>query len=212
MTTAGSQRERAASLIAVGGLIAFRTDTFYGLGADPFNPAALRRLKSLKGRDEGKPILVLIGDRAEAARFMSGKSETFDFVSARHWPGPLTIVVRARREVPPELTAGTETIGIRLPDDKEAREFVRICGGALTATSANLSGEPPARTAQEVARSFPSGLDLIVDSNEARGGQPSTVLDLSGPEPRLVRAGALAREALEETLASLGLRLSPPDG
>ncbi|MDX6692713.1 MAG: L-threonylcarbamoyladenylate synthase [Blastocatellia bacterium] len=212
MITAGSQRERAASLIAGGGLVAFRTDTFYGLGADPFNPAALRRLKSLKGRDEGKPILVLIGDRAEAARFMSGKSEMFDFVSARHWPGPLTIVVRARREVPAELTAGTGTVGIRLPDDEEAREFVRICGGSLTATSANLNGEPPARTAQEVARSFPSGLDLIVDSNEARGGQPSTVLDLSGPEPRLVRAGALAREALKETLASLGLRLGTLGG
>ena len=207
-----STRERAASLIAAGGVVAFRTDTFYGLGADPFNPEALRRLKSLKGRDDGKPILVLISDEAQAARFIASRSEAFDFVSAKHWPGPLTIVARARREVPTELTAGTETVGIRLPDDEQAREFVRMCGGALTATSANLSGEPPARAAQEVALSFPDGLGLIIDGGEARGGQPSTVLDLSRPEPRLIRAGALSTQTLQETLASLGLRLSAPGG
>lgn len=197
---------RAASLIAAGGVVAFRTDTFYGLGADPFNVEALRHLKRVKGRDDGKPILALISDAAQASRFMAGHSELFDAVSAKHWPGPLTIVVRARREVPAELTAGTETVGIRLPDDERVREFVKMCGGALTATSANLSGEPPARDAQEVARSFPDGLSLILDGGEARGGQPSTVLDLSGPEPQLIRAGALSREALEETLASLGFQ------
>jgi len=207
-----SARARAASLIAAGGVVAFRTDTFYGLGADPFNVEALRRLKKLKGRDDGKPILALIGDRAEASRFMAGRSELFDLLSAKHWPGPLTIVVRARREVPAELTAGTETVGIRLPDDERARAFVQMCGGALTATSANLSGEPPATDAQQVARSFPGGLGLILDGGEARGGQPSTVLDLSGPEPRLVRAGALSRQALEETLVALGLRPGTLDG
>jgi L-threonylcarbamoyladenylate synthase len=203
---------RAASLIAAGGVVAFRTDTFYGLGADPFNVEALRRLKKLKGRDDGKPILALISDKAEASRFMAGRSELFDLLSERHWPGPLTIVVRARREVPAELTAGTETVGIRLPDDERARAFVQMCGGALTATSANLSGEPPARDAQQVARSFPDGLGLILDGGEARGGQPSTVLDLSGPLPRLIRAGALSKQELEETLVSLGLRPGMLDG
>jgi L-threonylcarbamoyladenylate synthase len=205
-------RSRAASLIAAGGVVAFRTDTFYGLGADPFNAEALRRLKKLKGRDDGKPILVIISDAAQALRFMAGRSELFDRLSAKYWPGPLTIVVRARREVPAELTAGTETVGIRLPDDERARVFVQICGGALTATSANLSGEPPAQTAQQVALSFPDGLGLILDGGEARGGQPSTVLDLSGPEPRLIRAGALSKQALEETLVALGLRPGMLDG
>lgn len=202
-----STRTRAASVIATGGVVAFRTDTFYGLGADPFNPEALRRLKSLKGREEGKPILVIISDAAEAERFMATRSEVFNFVSAKHWPGALTIVVGAKREVPAELTAWSGTIGVRLPDDERVREFVRKCGGALTATSANLSGEPPARTAQEVARSFPDDLDLIIDDGEARGEQPSTVLDLSRSEPRLIRAGALSRQAIEETLSSLGLQL-----
>lgn len=202
-----SVRKRAARVIAAGGVIAFRTDTFYGLGADPFNEQALASIKRLKGREEGKPILIILSDAGEAERFIAGRSEIFEKVCEKHWPGPLTIVVRAKREVPDALTAETKTIGVRLPDDEDVREFVRICGGALTATSANLSGEPPARTAQEVGRSFPDGLDLIVDGGAARGERPSTVLDLSGGLPRLIREGALSKRDLEKTLAAFGQKL-----
>src|SRR5207253_3551405 len=101
-------------------------------------------------------------------------------VSSRYWPGALTIVVSARPEVPEDLTAGSGTIGLRLPDDEAVRLFLRTSGGALTATSANLAGGPPARTAEEVAHAFPSGLDLIIDGGEYLGDKPSTVLDLSG--------------------------------
>lgn len=202
-----STRERAATLIANGGVLAFRTDTFYGLGADPFNVGALKTIKTLKGREEGKPILVIISDETAAERFLVERSEIFNFVCARHWPGALTIVTRAKADVPRELTAGTETIGVRLPDDEAVRSFVRSCGGALTATSANLSGEPPASTAEQVARAFPAGLSLIVDGGPARTEQPSTVLDLSGPQPRLIREGAVAKDALAETLAAFGQRL-----
>ncbi len=202
-----SVRERAARIIAAGGVVAFRTDTFYGLGADPFNEEALAAIKSLKGRDEGKPILVVLSDVKEAERFIAGRPEIFEMVCAKHWPGPLTIVVEARREVPSALTAGTGTIGVRLPDDEAVRDFVRVCGGALTATSANLAGEPPARTAQEVWRSFPSGLGLIVDGGASRGERPSTVLDLSGNSPRLIREGALSKRELEKTFAAVGQQL-----
>ena len=195
---------RAAQVIAAGGVIAFRTDTFYGLGADPFHREALGRVKSLKGRDAGKPILVVISDAAEAERFIAHKSPLFDFVSARHWPGALTIVVKAKPQVPGELTAESGTIGLRLPDDESVRSFIRICGGALTATSANLAGEPPARTAQEVSSSFPTGLDLIVDGGASRSDKPSTVLDLSGERARLLREGAVSRGELQETLRELG--------
>jgi L-threonylcarbamoyladenylate synthase len=193
-------RARAGRLIAAGGVLAFRTDTFYGLGADPFNPKALDAIKSLKGREEGKPILVIISDAAEAERFIASRTELFERVGARHWPGPLTLVLKARGEVPEELTAGSGTVGVRLPDDASVREFVRSCGGALTATSANLAGEPPARAAAEVARSFPSGLDLIIDAGSARVDKPSTVLDVSGTVPRLIREGAVSRRELQETL------------
>jgi L-threonylcarbamoyladenylate synthase len=197
-------RGRAAEIINAGGVIAFRTDTFYGLGADPFNREALSRLNNLKGRDAGKPILVVISEAFEAERFIAQRSPLFNLVSRNHWPGALTIVVKAKPEVPGELTAGSATVGLRLPDDAAVRAFIRACGGALTATSANLAGEPPARMAEEVAKSFPVELDLIVDGGAAIGGKPSTVLDLSAEQVRLIREGAISRTELRETLRELG--------
>jgi L-threonylcarbamoyladenylate synthase len=199
-------RERAARVIAAGGVLAFRTDTFYGLGADPFNRDALNRVNELKGRD-GKPILVVVSDEESVERFIAHRSELFDAVARQYWPGALTLVAEAKREVPLELTAGSNTIGLRLPDDEDVRAFVRATGGALTATSANRAGEPPASTAEEVARSFPTGLDLIVDAGPSRGDKPSTVLALDGPKPRLIREGAVTRSELEETFRALGLQL-----
>jgi L-threonylcarbamoyladenylate synthase len=159
----------------------------------------------LKGRDGvGKPVLVVISDPNEAARFNTDRSPLFNLVSERHWPGALTIVVGARPEVPDELTAGSRTIGLRLPDDAEVRLLIRACGGALTATSANLAGESPARTAEEVALAFPTALDLIVDGGTSTGDKPSTVIDLTGEHPRLIREGAVSRSRLQETLRELG--------
>jgi L-threonylcarbamoyladenylate synthase len=193
-------RRRAAALIKAGSIIAFRTDTFYGLGADPLNRDALQQLRALKGRDDGKPILLVISDAAEIARFGSRRTKLFDTVSARHWPGALTLVVSARADLPQELTAGTGTIGLRLPADEAVRDLVRGCGGALTATSANVAGEPPARTAEEVERFFHAGLALIIDSGATRTEEPSTVLDVSFDEPRLIREGAVSWRELQETI------------
>jgi L-threonylcarbamoyladenylate synthase len=198
-------RQQAAALVKDGGIVAFRTDTFYGLGADPFNRDALRALLALKGREDGKPILLVVSDVEAAARFIAHRTQLFEFVSARHWPGALTLVVAARREVPQELTAGSGTIGLRLPGDEDVRALVRACGGALTATSANRAGEPPARTAEDAARSFPDGLALIVDGGETRATEPSTVLDVSQNEPRLIREGAVAWSDLQETIGNAGL-------
>jgi L-threonylcarbamoyladenylate synthase len=188
---------RAADIIQHGGVIAFRTDTFYGLGADPLNRNAVVRVRELKGREDDKPILLLISDADEVDRFIE-QSEFFKMVAAGHWPAPLTLIGVAHTEVPIELTAGTHSLGVRLPDDEEVRTLVRACGGALTATSANLSGQPPARTPQEVQNYFPQGIDLIIDGGEVTATEPSTVLDLSGSEVRLVREGALTREELGE--------------
>ena len=190
----------AARTIAAGGVLAFRTDTFYGLGADPFNPGALQKIYALKGREEGKPLLVIISDAEVAERLIESQSKLFDAFAKRHWPGPITLVGTAREGVPDELTAGTGTIGVRLPDDEQVRDFVRAMGGALTATSANPAGLSAAHTAQEVASYFPKGLGLIIDSGPAPGGLPSTVLDARGPTARLIREGAVTKEELEETL------------
>ena len=183
--------DQASLVVKNGGVIAFRTDTFYGLGVDPFNRSALVRITDLKGREDGKPILVVISDAVEADRFISERSSLFEIVSNKHWPGALTLVLKARADIPDKLTAGTGTIGVRLPDDEEVRNLVRVCGGALTATSANLSGEAPARTASEVGEYFPTGIDLIVDGGEARSDRPSTILDVCGEVPRVIREGVV---------------------
>ena len=200
-------RERAAKVVAAGGLFAFRTDTFYGLGADPFNREALEALNELKGRD-GKPILVLVSDPGTVERLAARRTRAFDALAARKWPGALTLVVAARPEVPELLTAGTGAVGVRLPEDDSARAVVRACGGVLTATSANPAGQTPARTAMEVARYFPRGLGLIIDGGVSRSDLPSTVLDVSGDRPRLIREGVVGRAEIEETLKSINATLA----
>ena len=198
----------AAGVISEGGLIAFRTDTFYGLGADPLSRMALRRIRQLKSREETKPILLLISDYDKVAKFITKPSDLFLSVASRHWPGPLTLVSSARPDLLEELTVGSGTIGLRLPDDDDVRALVRVCGGALTATSANPSGGLPARTAREVEVYFGAGIDMIIDGGDATVLQPSTVLDVSGDRPRLIREGAIARKTLTETLLERGMGLS----
>lgn len=192
-------REHAARVVADGRVIAFRTDTFYGLGADPLNPRALQAVNDLKGRD-GKPILVLLGDRGDAARLLESTTHPYIYLAAKVWPAPLTLVAKARPELSELLTAGTGTVGVRLPADEDVRALVRACGGALTATSANPAGLPAARTAQEVAGYFGEKLDLVVDGGPSRSDLPSTVLDVSGGPPRLIREGAVSKELLARIL------------
>ncbi|HSE30273.1 MAG TPA: L-threonylcarbamoyladenylate synthase [Pyrinomonadaceae bacterium] len=197
-----ANRERAARTIAAGGLIAFRTDTFYGLGADPLNPPAIRQIIDLKGR-EGKPILLLISDSAEADRFIADQNAQFKLLAEFVWPGPLTIVSAANPGLSNDLTAGTGTIGVRLPDDASLRDLIRLCGGALTATSANRTGAAPARKAEEVAGYFQAGLDLILDSGGTTATAASTVVDVSKSVPRIIREGAISRTRLGEILGQI---------
>jgi L-threonylcarbamoyladenylate synthase len=172
-------------------VIAFRTDTFYGLGADPFNVVAVARIRALKGREDDKPILLLISDIDETDRLIVERTEEFDKIAARFWPGPLTIIGKAVANLPAEITAGTGTVGVRLPNDETVRQLVRECGGVLTATSANPAGRGPARSAAEVRAYFPEGIDLIVDGGEVTATEPSTVLDATTSPPRVVREGAI---------------------
>ena len=195
----------ASEVIAGGGMVAFRTDTFYGLGVDPFNAAAVARLREIKGREDNKPILLLISDAEQVDRLISIRSDQFKIAARQFWPGPLTIVGSAVAELPEAITAGTGTVGVRLPNDESVREFVRQCGGVLTATSANPAGREPARSATEVASYFASyfrgDLDLIVDGGEVTATEPSTVLDVLSSPPRIVREGAIPRSVIEQLFA-----------
>jgi len=191
----------AAEKIASGGLIAFRTDTFYGLGVDPFNADAIHKLKQLKGREETKPILIVIIERDQLARFIKEPSAVFNHLAKTCWPGPLTLVGKANQSVPNDITAGTETVGVRLPDDEKVRALVSACGGALTATSANPSTLAPARNSQTVDDYFGEAVDLIIDDGEGKTDRPSTVVDVSGSEAKLIREGVLLRSEIEQELA-----------
>ncbi len=181
----------AAKIISQGGVIAFRTDTFYGIGADPFNATAVARIRELKGREENKPILLLLANANEADRFISDRSKQFEAVARKFWPGPLTIVGNAVTNLPPEITAGTGTVGVRVPADDGVRDMVRQCGGALTATSANPSGSEPARSAKEVVDYFGDRIDLVIDGGKVTATEPSTVLDVTTSPPRVLRQGAI---------------------
>jgi L-threonylcarbamoyladenylate synthase len=191
---------RISEIITRGGVIGFRTDTFYGLGADPFNRKAVQRIKQLKGREENQPILIVISEWQTVGRFIAEPTPAFHRLAKTFWPGPLTLVGCAGSKVPEEITAGTKTVGVRLPGDDRVRALVEACGGALTATSANPSREKPATTAQKVFDVFADAIDLIVDDGNAMTDQPSTVVDVCDVAPRLIREGAIAWSAVQKVL------------
>ena len=188
--------QRAAQIVSAGGVIAFRTDTFYGLGADPFNVAAVSKIRELKGREENKPILLLLSEASVGDRFIADRSEAFEEVARKFWPGPLTIVGVAVANLPRGITAGTGTVGVRVPADEAVRDLVRSCGGALTATSANPSGREPARSAKEVFDYFGDRVDLIIDGGEVIATEPSTIVDVTTSPPRVIRKGAIPDDAI----------------
>jgi L-threonylcarbamoyladenylate synthase len=192
--------QKAAEMISRGGVIAFRTDTFYGLGADPFNQAAVRTIKQLKGREDNKPILIVISDYDQLDRFISSISPAFQLLAKKFWPAPLTLIGQACPALPTDITAGTKTVGVRLPNDDRVRLLVRTCGGALTATSANPSHAAPATTAQQVYEYFGEAIDLIVDDGEAQTDRPSTVVDVSQDVPTLIREGVITWSSVTEEL------------
>ncbi|MBI4011375.1 MAG: threonylcarbamoyl-AMP synthase [Candidatus Rokubacteria bacterium] len=181
----------AARVLQEGGLVAFPTETFYGLGADALDPVAVARVFGAKGRPADKPLLVLVDSMAMAARVTTEIPARARRLAARYWPGPLTLILRARSHVPPALTAGTATIGLRIPAHPVALALVRAAGVPVTAPSANPHGVPAPRTAAEVLAGLDDRVDLVLDGGPTRGGPPSTLLDLTGPAPRLVRPGAV---------------------
>ncbi|MCP9493742.1 MAG: L-threonylcarbamoyladenylate synthase [Pyrinomonadaceae bacterium MAG19_C2-C3] len=197
----------ARDFIAKGEIVAFRTDTLYGLGVNPWNRKALRALNKLKRREEGKPTLILISDESSVTDFILNRTPLYELLSQTYFPGAITIIETARDEVPAELTANTKTIGVRVPDDEAVRDFVRACGGALTATSANLSGQPSSLTSHQVAAYFPEGVSLIIDNGRCETTLASTIVDISSQTPHLIREGIVTRESLQTTLSRVRMTL-----
>ncbi len=185
-------------LLRRGELVAFPTDTVYGLGALAFKEQAIEGLFAVKGRDIGKAIAVLVGDLADLPIVTGAINEAVRLLAARFWPGPLTLVV-PRHPSLPDIISPNQTIGVRMPDHPIALRLLNL-SGPLAVTSANLSGAASAVTAQEVLAQLGGRIPLILDGGRTPGGQPSTVIDCTGPELVLLRPGPLTIEQLKSGL------------
>jgi L-threonylcarbamoyladenylate synthase len=185
----------AVSTLRSGALVAFPTETFYGLGASALDARAVRRVFEVKGRPESKPLLVLVDSVEMVTALAAEIPTTARELMARHWPGPLTLVLRSAPAVPEEITAGTGTVGLRLSAHPLARALVRALGAPITAPSANPSGAPPPTTADAVLRHFEGRIALVLDAGPTPGGLASTVLDLTVEPARVLRQGAVRLHA-----------------
>ncbi len=190
--------QEAVTIIKQGGIVAFPTETYYGLAVDPFNEAALARLFTLKKRPEDKPLLTLISGLKQLPTLAESVPPCFSPFMAL-WPAPLTLVFPARQELSRRLTAGTGTIGIRISPQPVAQRFIALCGQPITATSANLSGAPAANSGREVARHFSGNIDYILDGGTTPGGAGSTLVGCVDGRPVLLRRGVLDPESLPWT-------------
>ena len=194
--------EEAAALLRRGGIVAYPTETFYGLGALAGCPEALARLAAGKLRPAGKPLPLIGADEAQVTAVASLEDPVARRLAARFWPGPLTLVLPAAGDLSPVITAGGATVGIRIPGDAVARELARRAGGALVSTSANLAGEPPVTTPGELSPELLASIDGIADGRPTPGGLPSTVVAVAGGRARLVRAGAVPWQEVEAALVA----------
>jgi len=178
----------AAKAVRRGLLVVYPTDTVYGLGCDPLNHAAVRRLFDAKGR-ESKPVPVLCAstERAEELVKLSGAAAE---LARKYWPGALTIVATLRRPLPPQLTQGGEYLGVRVPAHSGCLELIAACGGWLTGTSANRSGNPPARSAGEALDELGNSVDFVLDGGRLTG-QESTVVKIADGELTILRTGPI---------------------
>ena len=185
----------AAAVVEAGGLVAFPTESFYGLGADALDSDAVARVFEVKGRPEHKALLVLVDSIEMAAGLAARVSDGARALMARYWPGPLTLVLEAADRVPAGLTGGGSTIGGRMPGHAVARALVRSAGRPITAPSANPSEAPPALTAAAVRDYFEGRVELILDGGPTAGGAGSTVADCTVWPPRILRQGPVIVEA-----------------
>ncbi len=191
---------RAVRVLLDGGLVAFPTDTFYALGAAAGNAAAIARVFAAKRRPPGDALPVFVADRDQWRTVVAELPEVALRLADRFWPGPLTIVCRRARHLPPALTGGGETIGVRLPAAPLAVGLCRALGMAITGTSANTHGLPAPISASQVALDLGPAVDLILDGGRCPLARPSTVIDVTRTPPAIIREGAIGADAIAAVL------------
>ncbi len=194
------QLDAAVRLLRNGGVVAIPTDTLYGLTAAASDVGAVKRLYRIKGRPAAMAVPLLIADESQLEVYSSCVPRVARRLARAFFPGALTLVLPKSGLVPDVVSGGGNSVALRVPDHPVPRTIVNRLGGAITGTSANRSGAPSPTTAQEVRRQLGSDVDLVVDGGRCRGGEASTVVDVTGPIPRVLRQGSVAREDLEEAL------------
>ena len=216
--------EKAAKIIRDGGLVAFPTETVYGLGADAMNADAVGRIYEAKGRPSDNPMIVHISRASDIGQLTRMLSPQIVEIIDNFWPGPLTIVVKKRPEVPDRTTGGLDTVAVRLPDSQVARDLISASCCPIAAPSANLSGGPSPTRAKDVIADMMGRVDAIIEGDDCRVGIESTVLDLSGDVPTILRPGIITAETIEAALgrevkydasltdAAKHVQLDPADG
>ncbi len=194
--------EKAAALLQAGGLVAFPTETVYGLGAIATDPEAVKKIFLAKGRPADNPLIVHISDLAQLDTVVDSPSPEALYLARRFWPGPLSLVLKRSSAVAPEVSAGLPTVAVRMPDHPLALSLITATGTPIAAPSANLAGRPSPTSPRHVIEDLGGLIDAVIMGQSCRIGVESTVLDLSGRQPIILRSGGLSREELEAALNS----------
>lgn len=196
---------RAAEVIHSGGLIVYPTETLYGIGADARNPLAVGGVQRVKRRADGKPILIVVASAEALIGLVDEVNDVARLLMDAFWPGPLTLVFKASKGVPEGITHGLGTVGVRVPSSAVCLKLLDRCGCPLTSTSANISGQSPSRTITHIRQELGEGIDLYLDAGELPEAKPSTVIDVTSPVPRIVRAGLISNEAIRNIIPELSI-------
>jgi len=198
----GRELDDAVAVLRAGGLVAFPTETVYGLGADAANPGAVRRIFEAKGRPPTHPVIVHLADAVQAANWAREVPEPARRLAQRFWPGPLTLILHRARGVSDVVTGGQDTVALRVPSHPVAQRLLARFGGGVAAPSANRHGRVSATTAEHVRREFGNAVTCVLDGGEADVGIESTIVDLSGARPALLRPGWIQAAEIEDVLGS----------
>lgn len=195
--------QRAGDIIKAGGLVAFPTETVYGLGGDALNPDSSRKIYAAKGRPSDNPLIVHIYRIEDLSLVAEEIPEAAMRLAEKFWPGPLTMIFKKTEAVPYETTGGLDTVAVRMPSHPVAAAFIRAAGGFVAAPSANRSGRPSPTSAKYVIEDMRERIDMIIDGGDVEIGLESTIVDMTEEEPVILRPGYITKEMLEEVLQSV---------
>ena len=195
--------EEAGRIIRKGGLVAFPTETVYGLGGDALNPESSKKIYAAKGRPSDNPLIVHIADKQDLYRIVREVPEKAKKLMEAFWPGPLTMIFYKNELVPQATTGGLDTVAVRMPSDRIAAAFIRAAGGFVAAPSANVSGRPSTTTAAHVEEDLSGRIEMILDGGQAVIGLESTIVDMSVEPPVILRPGAVTEEMMEAVIGPL---------